>query len=82
MFTSHHDDHQDVVTIAAAGPSIEAAIHHGLEELSEPGGHHNRLLFRSFEVVSIQGTLEHTKGSKATVTKYQVVLRAFGTHKH
>ena len=53
MFTSHHDDHQDVVTIAAAGPTIEAAIHHGLEELSEPGGHHNRLLFRSFEVVSI-----------------------------
>ncbi len=50
--------------------------------MSEPGGHHSRLLFRSFEVVSIQGTLEHVKGSKATVAKYQVVLRAYGTHKH
>lgn len=82
MLTSHHDDHQDVVTIAVSGSTIEQAVQHRLEELSEPGGHHSRLVFRSFEVVSINGVVEHAKGSKATVAKYQVVLRAFGTHKH
>jgi|GEM_PF-2188906 len=82
MFASHQDDHQDIVSIAATGQTLEEAIQNGLGELTEPGGHHNRLLFRSFEVVSIQGKLEHAKGTKATVAKYQVVLRVSGTHKH
>jgi len=82
MFTGHHDDHQDVITIAATGSSIEAALADGLAELTDPNGHHKHLVFRGFEVVTIQGTLDHAKGSKATVTKFQVVLRAFGTHKH
>lgn len=81
MFASHKDTHQDVVTIAALGGSVEEAVTAGVKELTEKNGHHDNLHFTSFEVVSVQGTIDSPgPAAGGRVGKYQVVIRAFGSH--
>ncbi|ACK69637.1 hypothetical protein PCC7424_1187 [Gloeothece citriformis PCC 7424] len=84
MFTSPVDIHQDAITISVASPlSIEAAIEEGIKELTEPNGHHDDLHFKTFEVLTIQGTIESPgPGKGGKVALYQVILRAFGSHVH
>jgi len=81
MFASQETEHQDAITIASCGQSIESAIGAAIRELTDPDGRHNDLHFKTFEVLTIQGVIDSAGAGKTGGTeKYQVVLRAFGAH--
>jgi flavin-binding protein dodecin len=83
MFASNVDTHQDVITVVSSGKTVDEAIQDGIAEVTERPGHHADLHFKTFEVVSIQGTIEQSqKGQSGKVNAVQVVLRVFGTHQH
>jgi flavin-binding protein dodecin len=81
MYASNQNEHQDVLTIVAASSkkSVDDAIQTGLAELRR-GKHHQDLRFRTFEVMSIQGTI-CDDGQTCNADLVQVVMRVTGAHK-
>jgi flavin-binding protein dodecin len=80
MYISNEKEHQDILTIVSSSEKgITEAIQRGIEQLRR-GPQHENLVFRTFQVVSIQGTISDD-GQSSGVDQLQVVLHVAGTHK-
>jgi len=81
MHGSNKNEHQDVVRIiASSNTSFDDAVKQGIKELKF-GGKHDKLDFRTYEVIQLQGTICDS-GDSCEPEFYQVVLDAAGVHKH
>ena len=79
MYASNQNEHQDVLTIVASSKnSVDDAIQQGLAELRR-GKDHQGLRFRTFEVMSIQGTI-CDDGQACNASLIQVVMRVTAAH--
>ena len=79
-------EHQDVIRIIGSSPnSFDEAVRNGINTIKE--GHRGtpraKLIFTSFEVVQLQGTVEDSEDhEEPKVALYQAVIDVVGHHHH
>ncbi|NVB36909.1 dodecin domain-containing protein [Pseudenhygromyxa sp. WMMC2535] len=81
MHTTNSNEHQDIIRIlASSDKSFDEAVQNGVRQLVS-GHHHQSLRFTNFEVVQMQGIIQHDD-NRCEVTIFQVVMDVAGKHKH
>lgn len=81
MKSTHHNEHQDVITIIASSDrSFDDAVYQGISQLKDPRGSHRDLQFTSFEVVQFQGSIVD-RGDMCVPEFFQVVMKVTGSHR-
>lgn len=81
MHTTNHNAHQDIIRILGSSEnSFDDAVKNAIRQIVF-GPHHKNLRFTNFEVVSMQGIIEHTD-ENCEVTVFQVVMDVAGNHVH
>lgn len=79
MHGSHLNEHQDVIRIISSSTnSFDEAVKDGIASLAH---HHGDLIFKAFEVVELQGTIQY-EGKTPQVQYFQAVLDVAGVHAH
>lgn len=79
MHTTNHNAHQDIIRILGSSPnSFDDAVKTAIHQLVS-GPHHKNLRFTNFEVVSMQGVIDHDD-DHCEVTTFQVVMDVAGNH--
>lgn len=77
---SEHHQHQHIAAAVGAGKDIDEAIFNAVAGLTDPQGHHGGIVFNTFEVLKIKGTIANQKGDHGTPGQVQVTIEAVGTH--
>lgn len=77
---SKHHQHQHVAMAVGSGGNIEEAIFNAVAGLTDPQGHHSTMTFNAFEVLKIEGAVDHTPGDHGTPGRMTVTIQALGTH--
>ena len=81
MKCTHHNEHQDVITIIASSEeSFDDAVARGIRQLKHPDSPHKDLTFTSYEVVQLQGSISD-RGRMCMPEFYQVVMKVTGSHR-